>query len=514
MASAVAREYLSLCILALCWAATLSASAISFTVAPLVASDLGASDSFAPFTNSLFLAGTALVAGASAQLFDRVGRRAGFVSGALIGALGGGMGVWGVLQEANTLVFASSFLVGIAQGLAQFYRFAALEIAAPERRAVAVGLVLSGGFIAAFAGPSLTPATEGLGAHSVGSFGAIAVLHALNALLSLTVHIPQRAGPQGGADRRRESTSVDARGPQYSFGADGGVGSPLPPPRSTDRSSASSSRAGLAAALLVAADGGSGGSGGRGDGDGGDGGDGDYDDDDDGAGLLEAPEESQWVLKPPPPHHPHHSQPLLPLLRRPRAVVSVLVATLAQTVMVGLMSPLGLELIAIGVPDRLVTLTFELHIAAMYGPGVATGKVLQRYGPLHASSAGALLLLCACATLRVAADTLVAAHFIAGMVLCGLGWNLCFASGTLMLASCHAPADASRMQAANDFFVFGFSALGTLLAGLCYSAWGWAALTYGAGALSACLIPLMLLGYRLPPPTIQQRAGDDVLLKW
>jgi MFS family permease len=97
--------------------------------------------------------------------------------------------------------------------------------------------------------------------------------------------------------------------------------------------------------------------------------------------------------------------------------------------------------------------------------GLFTGKLLQRFGVLHVSSAGTVLLLGACATLRLASTTLEPGHFIISMMLCGLGWNFCFSAGTLMLAECHLPEDATRMQAANDALVFGFSAIGTFVAG-------------------------------------------------
>ena len=42
------------------------------------------------------------------------------------------------------------------QGFGQFYRFAAMEVCPPARKPFAVTLVLSGGVLAAFAGPQLS----------------------------------------------------------------------------------------------------------------------------------------------------------------------------------------------------------------------------------------------------------------------------------------------------------------------------------------------------------------------
>jgi MFS family permease len=299
-------ENAALGVLATCWGATLSASALSFTVAPLVAKEFGISDALAPFTNSLFLIGMAVIASLSAFLFDSCGRRVGFASGAAVGALGGAVGVIGVLHKSALLIFVSSFFVGVAQGLAQFYRFAALERAStPSRRPIAVGFVLSGGFVAAFAGPELTPATDSLGANSVGSFGAIVVLHTLNGVLSLAVPLKRWEN-----DNEQDAPLLpdeDADGEVLHIHAEG------------DSSFSNSKRS-----LSVAS-------------------------------QSETPHLAR--------------QALLGLLLQPRCVVAVLVATFAQMVMVGLMSPLGLEMTAHNIPDHLITRTFELHIASMYGPG-------------------------------------------------------------------------------------------------------------------------------------------------
>jgi MFS family permease len=469
-------ENIALCLLALCWAATLSASALSFTVAPLAAKNLGISDSLAPFTNSLFLIGMALIAALSVFLFDKCGRRLGFAGGAAIGALGGAVGVIGVLQKSSDLIFVSSFFVGVAQGLAQFYRFAALELTTPERRPVAVGLVLSGGFVAAFAGPSLTPATESFGANYLGSFGAIVVLHILNGVLSLSVSLgkPEVSKPRSDSnsdDAKASICDVDRSNSSNGGFADTSLSSESLLRNSRDRQ--------LSSECCVFSE-----------------------EDQNKLVLLDKDlgKGNNTVGEALP-----RTQSLFHLLMQPACVVAVLVAMLGQGVMVGLMSPLGLEMTAHDIPDHLITLTFELHIASMYGPGLFTGKLLQRIGPLNASSIGMVLLLAACAVLRVAATSLVPAHFTIGMMLCGLGWNLCFSSGTLMLAACHDPQDATRMQAANDALVFGFSAIGTLGSGEVYASsktMGWATLTYCAAGLSACILPLLLAGYRFTPSDV------------
>lgn len=82
--------------------------------------------------------------------------------------------------------------------------------------------------------------------------------------------------------------------------------------------------------------------------------------------------------------------------------------------------------------SRYSSLTLQLHFLAMFGPGFVTGRVISTLGPQRTSCCGAFLLLIAAGTLAAGGAL---ENFIAGMTLCGLGWNLCFTAGTLLLAS-------------------------------------------------------------------------------
>ena len=107
----------------------------------------------APVTG--FNIGVALAALPAAMLMKRIGRKAGFMSGAVIGILG-------VLLAAYALVigdfwlFAFALLVnGLAGGFTQQYRFAAADRGTPEFRAKAISWVLVGGIAAAVVGPGI-----------------------------------------------------------------------------------------------------------------------------------------------------------------------------------------------------------------------------------------------------------------------------------------------------------------------------------------------------------------------
>ena len=201
-------EATNLGLLAMCWACSLSSSTLLTAVGPLAASALGASDASATLAIGAFLLGASVVSIPSAALFGRFGRRVGFLVGCSFNMVAGIVGVVGVVVNALPCIFMACFLSGLSQGLAQFYRFAAMEVCAPSRKPFAVTLVLSGGVIAAFAGPNLAEVTKRIdfGGESgsggdeerlsyLGSFAIVSCIGLLNALLSAAVVFKPQASP-------------------------------------------------------------------------------------------------------------------------------------------------------------------------------------------------------------------------------------------------------------------------------------------------------------------------------
>lgn len=103
---------------------------------------------------AMFL-GTAVGTFPASQLMAIAGRRAGFMLGAALGIAGGIIAALGVWLVSLPLLALGTFLVGAYQSFAQFYRFAASEVADPAFRPRAISLVLGGGIVAAFLGPFL-----------------------------------------------------------------------------------------------------------------------------------------------------------------------------------------------------------------------------------------------------------------------------------------------------------------------------------------------------------------------
>jgi len=59
------------------------------------------------------------------------------------------------------------------------------------------------------------------------------------------------------------------------------------------------------------------------------------------------------------------------------------------------------------------------------------------------------------------------------MVLLGIGWNFGFVGASAMVLECHRPEERTRVQAMNDFVVFGAMVMGSFASGGLLNHYGW-----------------------------------------
>ncbi len=175
---------------------------------------------------TMFL-GTALVTVPASMWMARVGRRTGFVAGALLGIAAGVLAALGIWLESLLLLSLGTLLVGAYQAFAQFYRFAAGEVADDAYRPRAISLVLAGGIVAAVLGPLLGrwggPLLEPAYA---GSFVLLALVSLLAAGVLTRLHIPHVPVPPGATAAGRPLLAIVSQ-PSYAaalFGAATGYG--------------------------------------------------------------------------------------------------------------------------------------------------------------------------------------------------------------------------------------------------------------------------------------------------
>jgi MFS family permease len=182
---------LQVAILASAQALVQTASVLVMTVGGLAGALVAPAPALATAPIAAMFLGTAAATFPASLLMARVGRRPGFVLGASLGAGGGMVATAGVLNGSLLLLAAGTFLVGVYQGFAQFYRFAAGEVADDAFRPRAIALVVGGGVVAALAGPLLARLGGPLlPAEYAGSLMILALVSTAAAALLLALRIP------------------------------------------------------------------------------------------------------------------------------------------------------------------------------------------------------------------------------------------------------------------------------------------------------------------------------------
>ena len=141
-------------LLALCQAFFMSVQSAMIATTPLAGYMLlGLDKSYATVPLFLTYAGIMLATIPASFMMKHYGRRAGFSLGAAIGTLAGLTSALGLYQQSFGLLCAGSMLQGFAVAFANFYRFAAADIADDDFRPKAISLVMAGGVLAGIMGP-------------------------------------------------------------------------------------------------------------------------------------------------------------------------------------------------------------------------------------------------------------------------------------------------------------------------------------------------------------------------
>jgi len=112
----------------------------------------------------------------------------------------------------------------------------------------------------------------------------------------------------------------------------------------------------------------------------------------------------------------------------------------------------------------------QWHVIAMYAPSFFTGNLIVRHGAPKVVAGG--LALTALSAV-VALLGLTVAHFYVALVLLGLGWNFGYIGASAMVADAARPEERTRVQAVNDFCVFGVMAIGSFSSGQIVTTYGW-----------------------------------------
>jgi predicted MFS family arabinose efflux permease len=176
------------------------------------------------------------------------------------------------------------------------------------------------------------------------------------------------------------------------------------------------------------------------------------------------------IPKPPPRSVAGSGRALWQIAIQPRFIVAVAcgVASYSMMNMVMTSAPLAMVMCNHSVTDA--TLGLQWHVLGMFAPSFVTGTLINRFGLERVTGLGLALLIVA-AGIGIAGISLW--HFWIGLALLGVGWNFAFIGATTMVTQCHRPIERNKVQAFNDFLVFGSMAIGSFFSGALLASFGW-----------------------------------------
>jgi predicted MFS family arabinose efflux permease len=179
----------------------------------------------------------------------------------------------------------------------------------------------------------------------------------------------------------------------------------------------------------------------------------------------------QFVKVPPLAPARHGSvRPLAEILRNSRFIVAVVCGMASYGMMNMVMTSAPLAMVGCGHSVTAATLGIQWHVLAMYAPSFITGALIARFGVERITGIG-LALIGVTAVIGISGITV--AHFWSALVVLGIGWNLAFIGATTMVTQCHRPHERNKVQAFNDFLIFGSMALSSFSSGQLLEYFGW-----------------------------------------
>ena len=163
-------------------------------------------------------------------------------------------------------------------------------------------------------------------------------------------------------------------------------------------------------------------------------------------------------------------RPLAEIFRQPRLIVAVVcgVASYSMMNLVMTSAPVAMLDCQHSVTDA--TLGLQWHVVGMYAPSFFTGALIARFGTDRMAGLG-LAIIAVGAVIALAGISIW--HFWTTLILLGVGWNFAFVGATALVTQCHRPNERNKVQAVNDFLVFGSMAIGSFSSGKLLASYGW-----------------------------------------
>ena len=158
-------------VLAACQALLFTNNSTAIALNGLAGYALAANKALATLPVTAWVIGGALSTLPASLLMKRIGRRSGFTVGALTGMVGAAICSFALYLESFWLFCFGTMVFGVYNAAAQYYRFAAADVASADFKAKAISLVLAGGLVGGIVGPETSKLTvDSLQTHYLGAY--------------------------------------------------------------------------------------------------------------------------------------------------------------------------------------------------------------------------------------------------------------------------------------------------------------------------------------------------------
>lgn len=184
-----------------------------------------------------------------------------------------------------------------------------------------------------------------------------------------------------------------------------------------------------------------------------------------------------------------NTRSLREIARMPKFIAAVAAGVVSFGLMSFIMTASPMAMVACGHTVGEAALGIQWHVLAMFGPSFFTGRLIKRYGQYRITGLG--LGLIAVSGL-LALSGLALTQFWGSLVLLGIGWNFGFIGATAMLTDCYRPPERAKVQALNDFLVFGTVALASFSSGRLLNTAGWETINTLIFPLVAAVLVLLM----------------------
>ena len=183
-------------------------------------------------------------------------------------------------------------------------------------------------------------------------------------------------------------------------------------------------------------------------------------------------------------------RPLAEIITQPKFIVAVVCGLASYSMMNMVMTSAPLAMVMCNHTVGEAALGLQWHVIGMYAPSFVTGTLIARFG-IRTMMAIGLTLIAVAASIGLLGIAIW--NFWVGLTLLGVGWNFAFISATTLVTECHGLRERNKVQAFNDFLVFGSMAIASFSSGALLAHYGWT--TVNEVVFPVILVAALLLAW-------------------